>query len=63
MATNMIDTPTQARKRLRRAVRRLVRAELDNSWSGSLPVEDCAQIRKELQLASKNINKLIGQMP
>lgn len=59
----MIDTPEQRPKRIRRAIRRLVRAEIDNSWSGSLPVEDWAAIRKELYLARKNVNKLIGQLP
>lgn len=49
-------------KRLKRAIRRLVNAEVAKSWMGSQPPEDYKFIEKELTLARNNLNKIIDEV-
>lgn len=48
--------------RLRRAIRRLVKAEVARSWMGSMAPEDFADVIEELRLAKKNLYKIINQV-
>lgn len=48
--------------KLRRAIRRLIKAEVNYSWLGSKMPEDYAEVIKELNLAKKNLSKIIAQV-
>lgn len=48
--------------KLRRAIRRLVKAEIAYSWHGAGRPEDFAEIANELKLAKKNLYKIINQV-
>lgn len=48
--------------KLRRAIRRLVKAEVAYSWIGCQQVSDRALIIKELRLAKANLYKIINQV-
>ena len=49
--------------RLRRAIRRVVRAEVRYSWVGSIQdSEERTDIIKELKLAKSNLSKIIAQV-
>ncbi len=61
-----MDTPIGRIKRndvkLRRAIRRLVKAEVAYSWHGAGRPEDFADLVNELKLAKKNLYKIINQV-
>lgn len=46
-------------KELKKAVIRLVQAEIAFSWKGSNPLEDQGELEKELVLARKRLNDRI----
>jgi len=48
--------------KLRRAIRRLVKAEIAYSWHGAGRPEDFAEIVNELKLAKTNLYKIINQV-
>lgn len=54
--------PTPPAKRLRRAVRRLVRAEVAYSWRGALPAEDMPAVVRERTAARKALDKMIEEV-
>lgn len=61
-----MNTPVDRIKRndtkIRRAIRRLVKAEIAYSWHGAGRPEDFAEIVNELRLAKRNLNKIIDQV-
>ena len=48
--------------KLRRAIRRLVKAEVAYSWHGAGRPEDFNDLTKELKQAKKNLYKIINQV-
>ena len=61
-----MNTPIGRVKRndvkLRRAIRRLVKAEVAYSWHGAGRPEDFIELVKELKLAKTNLYKIINQV-
>lgn len=53
-------TPNQA-SNLKLAIKRLIAAEVTNSWSGTGDPDDTKDIETELETAHKQVNRLIAK--
>jgi hypothetical protein len=47
---------------LRRVIRRLVRAELDESWAGTYPISEREPIKLELKRAKEAVTRAIERV-
>lgn len=54
-------TDKELRRKLRSAIRRLVRAEVADAWKGGGCPEDIPYIERELKSADKALQKLIDE--
>ncbi len=62
MTSNSIDSGNLKIKALRRAIRRVVKAEIRNSWKGSFDLESRQDAIIELTKAKKALNTAIGKL-
>ena len=53
---------TEQKKQLKEAIRKLVRAEIANSWKGGEYPEDIPSIEKELTAARTRVSVLLTQL-